>query len=131
MIKIRLEAGKVIPLEIPKDYYVLVQLTTMAAFKFIVTLRDKNTLREYIKLERKSTDPLPPKYEFTKCRVDESELYIDVPESSGLDIRMEKLELFNDNNELLNRTYVFLGEDSNDYDYNDICLTITILKKAN
>lgn len=130
MKKLILEADKSIPLEIPKGYYVFVQLTTMAAFKFRVALRDKDSKKEYLSIERRGTNPIPPEYRFVKNEADESELYIDVPQSNRLDIRWEVLELFDDKNQLINRTYVFAGEDSYDYDYNDMCLTITILQTA-
>lgn len=119
-------AGKSVPLEIPSNYFVIVSMTTQAAFKISVSIKDfYNT---YFEESRESTAVLPIINKAFYTKSENAELKIDVPQSNRLDARMSIIDIKSDSGELINKTISLVAEDSYDYDYNDLLLTISACK---
>lgn len=119
-------ASKSIPLEIPENYFVIVSMTTQAAFQITVAITDADNT--YFNESRQSTKALPiiSKSFYTKSNM--AKLVVDVPQSFRLDVRMDTMDIKSDFGELINKTISFVAEDSYDYDYNDLLLTISAWK---
>lgn len=129
MIHIKnLRDNKTIPLDIPKGYYVLVEMTTMAGYHISVAIRDADTKQEYFRDSRQGLDPIPPISKFYRCDSERSELYIDIPQSRQIDFRMDSMDIENEKGTLLIRTVTAVGEDADDADYNDFILNLSIMK---
>lgn len=116
-------AIKSIPLEIPKDYFVIVSMTTQAAFQITASINDADNT--YFNESRQSTDALPIISKSFYTKSDNEKLTIDVPESFRLDVRMNVMDIKSDSGELISKTISLVAEDSYDYDYNDLFLTIS------
>lgn len=119
-------AKKSIPLEIPKNYFVVVSMTTQAAFKINASIcNDNNT---YFFESRQSTKAIPIISKSFYVSSDNTVLIIDVPQSFRLDVRMNVMDIKNDSGKLISKTISIVAEDSYDYDYNDLLLTISAWK---
>lgn len=123
-----LRDNKTIPLDIPKGYYVLVEMTTMASYNISVIIRDADTKQEYFGESRQGLNPIPPISRFYRCDSERSELYIDIPQSRQIDFRMDGMDLENEKGTLLIRTVTAVGEDSDDADYNDFIINLSIMR---
>lgn len=116
-------ASKSIPLEIPKNYFVVVSMTTQAAFKINVAIADDDNT--YFSESRQSTEAIPVISKSFYVSDDNIVLTIDVPQSFRLDVRMNVMDIKNESGVLISRTISIVAEDSYDYDYNDLLLTIS------
>lgn len=116
-------ASKTIPLGIPENYFVTVAMTTQAAFEIGVTISDNNDT--YFCKKRQSMEVLPIITETFFVKSDSAKMTIDVPNSTRLDARMEIMDIKNEQEVLISRTIAMVAEDSNDYDYNDLQITIS------
>lgn len=119
-------ASKSIPLEIPENYFVIVSMTTQAAFQITVSITDSDNT--YFNESRQSTEAIPIISKSFYTKSDMAELVIDVPQSVRLDVRMDTMDIKSDSEELINKTISLVTEDSYDYDYNDLLLTISAWK---
>ena len=119
-------ANKFVPLEIPKDYFVILNMSTQAALRITVKITDFDNI--YFNESRKSTSVLPIISNTFYTKSDNAELIINVPESNRLDVRMDTMDIKSGSGILICRTLTFVAEDSNDYDYNDLHLTISCWK---
>ena len=125
---IHLKETKSIPLSIPNGYYVFIEMTTMASYHITVTLKDAVTKKIYFTKERSGQNPEPPISAFYRCDCEQSELYIDIPQSKQIDLRMNNMDICNKDNTLLVRTITAVGEDSTDADYNDFLINLVIMR---
>ena len=125
-----LRESKTIPLDIPEGYYVLVEMTTLAAFRISVTLRDAETKQAFFSQSRCSTNPLPPITSFYRCSNSQTELFIDIPQSAQMDLRMDSLDLRDKDEHLILRSIAIVGEDSSDEDYNDFLINISVMRSG-
>lgn len=116
-------AGKSIPLEIPSNYFVVVSMTTQAAFKINAAIADDNNT--YFNESRQSTEAIPVISKSFYINGENIVLTIDVPQSFRLDVRMNVMDIKNESGVLISRTISIVAEDSYDYDYNDLLLTIS------
>lgn len=119
-------ASKSIPLEIPENYFVIVSMTTQATFQITVSITDSDNT--YFNESRQSTEAIPIISKSFYTKSDMAELVIDVPQSVRLDVRMDTMDIKSDSEELINKTISLVTEDSFDYDYNDLLLTISAWK---
>jgi hypothetical protein len=123
-----LRVTKVIPLEIPKGYYVFSVITTMAGYNITVSVRDADTKKTYITETRAGLNPLPPCCKFEQCMCEKSELCVDIPQSAQIDLRMDKMDINDKYDNLIIRNIVAVGEDANDLDYNDFIINLSVMK---
>lgn len=123
IINADIDANKPIPLAIPKDYFVIVSMSTQAAFQITVKITDIDNI--YFNESRKSTSALPIISNTFYTKSGNAELIISVSESERLDVRMDTMDITNDSDIIICKTLTFVAEDSDDYDYNDLLLTIT------
>lgn len=120
--------SKAVPLDIPRGYYVLAQMTTMACYHVAVRIQDGDTKEVYFEDSRQSTDPLPPISKYFCCHSEHPELLITIPQSRQIDLRMDSMDIRNSKNELTIRTITAVGEDADDADYNDFLISLFIMK---
>lgn len=125
--RLSLGSGREIPVEIPKDYYMCFSFTTQAANRVYIKLYDE--IETYLSAERQSTEPAPMVTGDSRVKGDMMKLKLDIPASSGIEIRKNKWDITGPDGEIIARTIVFLVEDYIDYDYNDVILTITAWKE--
>lgn len=123
-----LRDNKTIPLDIPKGYYVLVEMTTMAGYSISAAIRDADTKQTYFQASRQDLNPVPPISTFYRCDSEQSELYIDIPQSRQIDFRMDSMDVVNEKGTLLIRSVTAVGEDADDADYNDFIINLSIMK---
>lgn len=123
-----LRDNKTIPLDIPKGYYVLVEMTTMAGYSISAAIRDADTKQAYFQASRQDLNPVPPISKFYRCDSEQSELYIDIPQSRQIDFRMDSMDVVNEKGTLLIRSVTAVGEDADDADYNDFIINLSIMK---
>lgn len=119
-------AGKSIPLDIPSGYFVVVSMTTQAAYRFNVMIADEAHI--YFNESRQSTAPLPVINQAFYAEGGSAVLKIDVPQSVRLDVRMDVMDIKDDRGTLISKTISLVAEDGCDYDYNDLLLVIAAWK---
>ncbi|WP_312635360.1 hypothetical protein [Oscillibacter sp.] len=128
MTRFTMTANKSIPLAVPEGYYVFLQATTMAGFKIGFTVRDAEGGTAYFDESRQSLNPLPPLAAFFQSHASALELFVDIPQSQQIDIRMDSMDIADEKGNLILRTISIAGEDWTDKDYNDLLVTVTACK---
>lgn len=111
------------PIEIPTGYYMSISFTTQAANEVKIKLYDEK--KTYLEARRRSTEATPVETREGWMEGESLYLRLDIPESCNVEVRKNQWDITGENGELLARSIVILAEDSYDYDYNDVVLTIT------
>lgn len=122
-----LKQCKYIPISLPVGYYVLVEVTTLAANSITVKLTGGE--HTYFECTRQSIDPLPVESGYFESDSEELRLSVDIPQSSRVDARVVTTD-FNSQNALLVRAVTVIGEDQDDEDYNDFLVNLTIMRSG-
>ncbi|MDI6553507.1 hypothetical protein [Leuconostoc falkenbergense] len=111
-------------LEVPAGYFFLVSMTTQAGYAIEVTIAEQNEAIIF-DARRQSNNPLPVISNTFVTTMDNPILTIRCDESADLDVRFDRLQLTDDNDNLISGTYTFVAEDCTDRDYNDLFLTVS------
>lgn len=118
-----LRVVRVINLDIPDHYFCSVSMTTQAAYQINVQIFDRynNVLFDQT---RQSQMALPMINDTFLSTSDGLSLQVSCEESNDLDIRLTDMTI-KAQDDIISQSYLLVAEDSGDYDYNDLWLTIS------
>lgn len=111
----------------PQGYFMSWCVTTQAAFRANAKLFDSSTI--YFNGSKQSTDILPPlAINAATIAGKNVKLTIEVPESSNLDTSINTYSITTNDGSIVGYGYNISIEDSNDKDYNDVCISLVAWK---
>ena len=118
-----LRVVRVINLDIPDHYFCSVSMTTQAAYQINVKIFDQynNVLFDQT---RQSQLALPMINDTFLSTSNGLSLQVSCEESNDLDIRLTDMTI-KAPDDIISQSYLLVAEDSDDYDYNDLWLTIS------
>lgn len=112
---------------IPKGYFMSWFVTTQAAFKITVTLKDNS--KTYFSASKQSTNIAPPlscSYD-TICG-DDLKITVDIPQSRQIFGGPHSNDITTDDGTVVGKEFNLCLEDSDDKDYNDVAISIIAWK---
>lgn len=112
---------------IPKGYFMSWFVTTQAAFKVTVTLKDNK--KTYFSASKQNTHIDPPlAYGYDTIHGDNLKITIDIPQSSQILGQPHSNDITTDDGTVVGKEFNLCLEDSNDKDYNDVAINVVAWK---
>jgi hypothetical protein len=112
---------------IPKGYFMSWFVTTQAAFRITVTLKDDK--KTYFSNTKQSTDIDPPlAYGYDYISGENLKIIVDIPQSKQILGSPHSNDITTDNGIVVGKEFNLCLEDSTDNDYNDVAISIVAWK---
>lgn len=112
---------------IPKGYFMSWFVTTQAAFKVTVTLKD--SAKQYFSEPKQSTNIDPPlACGYSTIYGDSLKIVIDIPQSSAILGGPHSNDITTEDGTVVGKEFNLCLEDSKDKDYNDVAVSIVAWK---
>lgn len=112
---------------IPKGYFMSWFVTTQAAFKITVTLKDNS--KTYFSASKQSTNIAPPlACSYGTICGDDLKITVDIPQSRKIFGGPHSNDITTDDGTVVGKEFNLCLEDSDDKDYNDAAISIIAWK---